>query len=82
MFVCNQCGNETPRWQGQCPACGAWNALVEFEDRQSPAAKSSAKIGGARPAPKKLSEVETDTEIRFSTGLSELDRVLGGGIIL
>ncbi len=79
VFVCNQCGNETPRWQGQCPACGAWNALVEFEDRQSPAAKSSAKIGGARPAPKKLSEVETDTEIRFSTGLSELDRVLGGG---
>ena len=79
VFVCSQCGNETPRWQGQCPACGAWNALVEFEDRQSSAAKASAKCSGARPSPKKLSEVETDTEIRFSTGLSELDRVLGGG---
>ena len=34
VFVCKQCGNETPRWQGQCPACGAWNSIVEFEDKK------------------------------------------------
>ena len=38
VFVCKQCGNETPRWQGQCPACGAWNSIVEFEDKKAPAA--------------------------------------------
>ena len=40
VFICKQCGNETPRWQGQCPACGAWNSIVEFEDRKMPAAKA------------------------------------------
>ena len=38
VFICKQCGNETPRWQGQCPACGAWNSIVEFEDKKMPAA--------------------------------------------
>ena len=79
VFVCNQCGNETPRWQGQCPACGAWNALVEFEQKPASAARPAGSSGRARPTPKKLSQVETDSELRFSTGLSELDRVLGGG---
>jgi len=41
VFVCKQCGNETPRWQGQCPACGAWNSIVEFEDKKMPAAKAA-----------------------------------------
>ena len=36
VFVCRECGNETPRWQGQCPACGAWNSIVEFEDKKAP----------------------------------------------
>ena len=79
VFYCKNCGNEFPRWQGQCPACGAWNTIEEFTAK--PAA-SPAK-GGARPAgraiPKRLREVESGSEIRFSTGLGELDRVLGGG---
>ena len=79
VFVCNQCGNETPRWQGQCPACGAWNALVEFEERAASAGHAAAKSGSVCAVPKKLSQVETENELRFSTGLSELDRVLGGG---
>ena len=79
VFVCNQCGNETMQWQGQCPACGAWNALVEFEEKPAAAAHPTAGTGRQRTIPKKLSQVETDSEIRFSTGLSELDRVLGGG---
>ena len=79
VFVCKQCGNETPRWQGQCPACGAWNSIVEFEDKKVPAAKAAGRAGIARAVPKKLKEVTGEQEIRFSTGMHELDRVLGGG---
>ena len=79
VFVCKQCGNETPRWQGQCPACGAWNSIVEFEDKKAPAAKAAGRAGIARVVPKKLKEVTGEQEIRFSTGMQELDRVLGGG---
>ena len=52
VFVCKQCGNETPRWQGQCPACGAWNSIVEFEDKKVPAAKAAGRAGIARAVPK------------------------------
>ena len=51
VFVCKQCGNETPRWQGQCPACGAWNSIVEFEDKKAPAAKAAGRAGIARAVP-------------------------------
>ena len=43
VFICKQCGNETPRWQGQCPACGAWNSIIEFEDKKTPAAKAACR---------------------------------------
>ena len=79
VFICKQCGNETPRWQGQCPACGAWNSIIEFEDKKTPAAKAAGRSGFSRSAPKKLKEVTGEQEIRFSTGMQELDRVLGGG---
>ena len=80
MFYCTECGNETAKWAGQCPACGAWNTLVEAP------AEPRAKSDAARPrkggtAPKLLSELDTQEEIRFPTGLSELDRVLGGGAV-
>ena len=46
VFICNQCGNETPRWQGQCPACGAWNSMVEFQDKKTAtAAVKPARAG-------------------------------------
>ena len=57
VFVCKQCGNETPRWQGQCPACGAWNSIVEFEDKKMPAAKAAGRTGIVRAVPKKLKEL-------------------------
>ena len=80
VFICNQCGNETPRWQGQCPACGAWNSIVEFEDKKPAANKASSGTKLAASKPKKLRELDaSDRQIRFSTGLGELDRVLGGG---
>ena len=79
VFYCKNCGNETPRWQGQCPACGAWNSIVEFEDK--PAAKTAAARTTGRSRPRRLSEVDGSEEIRFSTGMKELDRVLGGGAV-
>ena len=79
VFVCKQCGNETPRWQGQCPACGAWNSIVEFEDKKMPAAKAAGRSGIVCAVPKRLKDVTGEQEIRFSTGMQELDRVLGGG---
>ncbi len=83
VFFCTSCGNETPKWQGKCPACGAWNTLVEQEVHAAPAAKTrtrSASIGIYKE-PKPLGQVDTDSEIRFSTGMGELDRVLGGGAV-
>ena len=77
-FFCSSCGHETSRWQGQCPACRAWNTLVE-----APAAPKS--VEKARPlrraTPRKLAELDDSNEIRFSTGIKELDRVLGGGAV-
>jgi DNA repair protein RadA/Sms len=77
-FYCTSCGNETPRWQGQCPACGAWNTIVEFEDKPAAPGKSASRPG-THHLPKTLREVEAGGETRFSTGMGELDRVLGGG---
>ena len=82
MFYCTECGNETPKWAGKCPACGAWNTIVE-----EPAAPKAAGRGASRPAgaavrrARPVTELEADGEIRFSTGMGELDRVLGGGAV-
>ena len=82
IFYCTACGNETPRWQGKCPACGAWNTIVEHEETASPVAKGSATRRGTDVRkPRKLQEVDCDREVRFDTGLRELDRVLGGGAV-
>lgn len=78
VFVCTNCGNETVKWSGRCPACGQWNTLEEFTP--SPAAKTRSSAAPAA-APKRLSEIQSDEAIRYTTGLSELDRVLGGGAV-
>ncbi len=81
VFYCTSCGNETPKWQGKCPACGAWNTLQEHIEKPTAVGKGRAAPVGSGRAPQKLSEVHTDNEIRFSTGMGELDRVLGGGAV-
>ena len=81
IFYCTSCGNETPQWQGRCPACGAWNTLQEHIEKPSLPGKAKAAPVGASRTPKKLSQVDTDSEIRFFTGMGELDRVLGGGAV-
>lgn len=84
LFFCTDCGNETPRWQGQCPACDAWNTLVEqpAQPKRSRASTMSAERGSApNSAPLRLRDV-TGSEIeRWSTGLREFDFVLGGGVV-
>lgn len=78
VYVCTNCGNETPKWAGRCPACGQWNTLEEYTP--SP---TSAAVKKSRPVavPQRLQEVAADETLRFTTGLSELDRVLGGGAV-
>ena len=77
VYFCNVCGNETPKWQGKCPACGAWNTLQEHVESVSSNRGIQVTVG--RQEPKLLSQVDFDSETRFSTGIGELDRVLGGG---
>ena len=81
VFFCTNCGNEFPKWQGRCPACGEWNTIEEHTQKAASAGKArSAPVGMSR-TPKKLHEVDIDSEIRFTTGMGELDRVLGGGAV-
>ena len=82
VFYCTQCGNETPKWQGQCSACGAWNTVVEQPAEVSRKAASPRRsVGVGRSRPQAIRDVETTDELRFETGLGELDRVLGGGAV-
>ncbi len=87
LFYCTQCGNETPKWQGRCSACGTWNTIVEQPQEQRALhargghSSSGCRIGGTYSQPKSIVEVETTDELRFHTGMTELDRVLGGGAV-
>ncbi len=76
LFVCGECGYETPRWMGKCPQCGSWNTLVE-EERV--AVRRSSRSIGSKAVP--LQSVLVDAQRRSSTGIGELDRVLGGGLV-
>ncbi|MBQ7129877.1 MAG: DNA repair protein RadA [Oscillospiraceae bacterium] len=81
IFFCTACGNETPKWMGRCPSCGAYNTMEEHIEKPSaPGRARTAPVGVSRRA-QRLREVTTDSEIRFSTGMGELDRVLGGGAV-
>lgn len=82
VFYCTSCGNESPKWQGRCSACGAWNTLEEHIEKPSAPGRNTAAspIAGKR-TPQKLSELDSSLETRFSTGMGELDRVLGGGAV-
>lgn len=81
VFVCSECGYETPKWAGKCPGCGEWNTMVE--DVRLP--QRSVVSAAPRPAhtfsAMPLSQINAADEHRFVTGISELDRVLGGGIV-
>jgi len=82
-FYCTECGNETAKWAGKCPACGAWNTIVEQPERLKAVARgATARL--VRPDERRacpVTELQSDEEIRFPTGMGELDRVLGGGAV-
>lgn len=80
VFYCTSCGNETPRWQGKCPACGAWNTIEEHIEKPAAGKAKPSPVGLSRH-PQRLREIPSDGEARFSTGMGELDRVLGGGAV-
>lgn len=79
VFFCSECGNEAPKWSGRCSSCGAWNSMIE-QASAGKGSKSSRPVSvNAKALP--LSEINDSDEIRFSTGVGELDRVLGGGAV-
>ena len=82
VFCCSECGNETVKWSGRCLACGAWDSLVEVKAdvRGKGSAKNAARSAVIKK-PKLISELDTEAEMRFSTGIGEFDRVLGGGAV-
>ncbi len=81
VFFCKECGMESPKWLGQCPGCKAWNSFVEAP--QAGKVKSAYGVSPLQAAePVLLSEVDTGEEERIATGIGELDRVLGGGIVV
>jgi DNA repair protein RadA/Sms len=88
VHVCSDCGAQEAKWHGQCPTCGAWNTLVEEVVPEAATARSSrargntgARGGTERQVPRRLREVGAAPVTRLSTGIGELDRVLGGGLV-
>src|ERR687886_712944 len=81
VHVCGECGAQAARWHGQCPSCGAWNTLVE----EAVGAERAGPGGGGSPAaaiePRPLAEVQASDVERLQSGIGELDRVLGGGLV-
>ena len=87
VFACQECGAQSPKWLGRCAECGAWNSLVE-ERQLPPTATAGAAAGGApryslaaTSGPQLYAEIDTAVAERISTGVSEFDRVLGGGVV-
>lgn len=80
IFFCQNCGFESSKWMGQCPACKEWNSFAE-EPQASTKKTAAGNVRKDTPQPKTLSEIEMNQAARMSTGMGELDRVLGGGIV-
>src|SRR5205085_2791650 len=84
VYVCQKCGHQSRKWLGKCPDCGEWNSLVEERARPAAATKGMAARGGFRlreVKPVHYGEIESQTDARVSSGITEFDRVLGGGVV-
>ncbi|MBQ3931760.1 MAG: AAA family ATPase, partial [Firmicutes bacterium] len=85
VFVCQNCGFESPRWMGQCSACGAWNSFVEEKLTEPKEGDSRRRTGpaqsGKRSRPVAIDKVVSGQTSRMDTGIPELNRVLGGGLV-
>ena len=83
VYVCNQCGYETARWMGKCPECGSWNSFTE-ETRAAapePAEKKLKRAPGSGAEAMLVDDIPDEAMARLTTGIGELDRVLGGGVV-
>ena len=81
VWICSECGYESLKWNGQCPACGEWNSFSEEIKDTSKQTTMSYQKSGVYEKPILLNQIKNDDESRYKTGLNELDRVLGGGIV-
>ena len=83
VFFCKECGYESGKWMGQCPACKEWNTFVEepvVSERRSQGAER-VRVPGRGTAPVHISDISLEEQDRTATGFGELDRVLGSGIV-
>ena len=80
VYTCNECGASSPKWAGQCPSCNAWNSLTETLI-EKPGARGRRGVAGAPAAAQSLGSIVPERIMRLGTGLAELDRVLGGGLV-
>ncbi len=88
VYICSSCGYESPKWNGKCPSCGEWNTFeeetVESTPKKSSFQRSAPSVLSGTDSSEKirtLSQIDTEEEVRYSTGMGELDRVLGGGLV-
>src|SRR3990167_4218644 len=79
LFACQQCGYQTPKWLGKCPECQQWNTLVEERIERDNNQAASFYTLNSKPLP--LTQIEMDSNSRIITGIHELDRLLGGGLV-
>ncbi|MCR4569302.1 MAG: DNA repair protein RadA [Bacteroidales bacterium] len=81
LWYCSNCGNESPKWMGRCPACGEWNTMVEAPVEKKAPGKGAKGVSGSGRKPLKLKEIDRSKEPRLQLSMPELDRLLGGGIV-
>ncbi len=82
VYVCSECGYESPKWYGKCPSCSEWNTMnEEVVNKSEPSSSSLRKSVSVYSKPLSITDISTEDEHRYVTGISELDRVLGGGIV-
>ena len=79
LWFCTSCGNEYSKWMGRCPSCGEWNTIVE--QSVATGTRKAVSVPGKGSKPMRLHEVDTASEDRFSLNSTEVDRILGGGIV-
>ena len=82
IYVCSECGAETANWAGKCPSCGAWNTLKELKLSSGKPKARQISTADSEIHLKKIKDLSISEELRFSTGISELNRVLGGGAVV
>ena len=81
VFFCQNCGYESAKWMGQCPGCREWNTFVEEPGEKGSSSKKGIRRPGGTSKPVRLRDISMEEHRRLGTGMKELDRVLGGGIV-